>query len=411
MSNVKETEEELKINENLRSKLEDQELGTHMCCIYRNKEEQLSALSSFVSLGIEKNEKCLYIVDDRTKEEVIETFKRTGLDVEKFIETNQFEFMTKSDSYLKDGYFDPDEMIELIKEAQKQALEEGYDGLRLTGEMTWVFSDVPGVERLMEYETKLNEFLPEQKVIAMCQYNEKKFTPETLVDVLNTHPQVLIYTELHENLFYLPPKVFKAQQEGKVTQEHYESMKEDIDQRTRLKKEEKRAKKHLGKEKEKAQKYFDIADVIIVVIDEDGKTEEINQKGCEIVGYDKEEIIGKPWYENFVPERIRKDVLEDTRKPIMDGRIDEGNRYENPILTKDGEEKIISWRNTVLRNDNGEIIGTLSSGMDITDRKMMEEELRESEEKFRSYVENAPNGVFVVDKKGNYLEVNKAACD
>jgi len=79
MGNEKELGEGLRIDENLKSRLEDQDLGTHICCIYRNKEEQLSALSSFMSLGIERNEKCLYIFDDRTKEEVVELPGLAGL--------------------------------------------------------------------------------------------------------------------------------------------------------------------------------------------------------------------------------------------------------------------------------------------------------------------------------------------
>ncbi|MEF8874283.1 MAG: MEDS domain-containing protein [Candidatus Thermoplasmatota archaeon] len=404
MEDKKELEEKLRVNESLESELEEQELGTHMCCIYRDKEEQLSALSSFMSLGIERNEKCLYVVDDRTKKEVIEAFEELGFDVEKFVGSGQFEFITKSESYLKDGYFDPDEMIELIDKAQKKALDEGYNGLRLTGEMTWVFSDVPGVERLMEYETKLNEFLPDQKVIAMCQYNEEKFAPETLVDVLNTHPTVLIYTELHENSFYMPPEVFKAQQEGKVTREHYESMKEDVIERTRLRSEEKRAKKRLEKEKKRAQKYLDIADVIIVVINKDQKVEEINQRGCEILGYDKEEIIGKNWFKNFLPERISREVIEDSFKALEEGKIEERKRYENPILTKDGEERMISWRNTVLRDDDGEIIAILSSGMDITERK-------KAEEKFKKLFNASPDPIYLVDQDGVFEEVNEAAAE
>ena len=245
MADERELNEKLEINENLKSRLKDQDLGTHICCIYRNKEEQLSALSSFMSLGIERNEKCLYVVDDRTKEEVIEAFESLGFDVEDFVESGQFEFMTKSESYLKDGYFDPDEMINLLEEVKDEALEEGYDGLRVTGEMTWFFSDMPGVERLMEYETKLNEFLPNKKVIALCQYNEEKFEPETLVDVLHTHPKVLIYNDLYTNIHYMPPEVFKAQQEGRVTREHYEAMKENTIRQTRLRREEEKAEEKL----------------------------------------------------------------------------------------------------------------------------------------------------------------------
>lgn len=117
-------EKELSIDERLMGKLEDQDMGTHICCIYRNRGEQLSALSSFMSLGIEKNEKCLYVVDDRTKGKVVEAFESLGFDVESFVESSQFEFMTKSESYLKDGYFDLDEMINLFEETKEQALEK-----------------------------------------------------------------------------------------------------------------------------------------------------------------------------------------------------------------------------------------------------------------------------------------------
>ncbi|KXA96801.1 hypothetical protein AKJ39_04120, partial [candidate division MSBL1 archaeon SCGC-AAA259J03] len=181
---------------------------------------------------------------------------------------------------------------------------------------------------------------------------------------------------------------------------------------TRLRREEEKAKKRLEEEKERAQKYLDIAGTIIVVIDEnrkDRKVVEINQRGCEILGYDKEEIIGKDWYENFVPERVRKDVLEDTRKPLMNGRVEEGKKYENPVLTKDGEERIISWENTVLRNDNGKIIGTLSSGMDVTERKKAEEELRKSEREKSLILESSPNLIVYQNLDHEIIWANESA--
>ncbi len=407
MKDKEEIEENLSINESLRSELKDQDLGTHLCCIYRDEEEQLSALSPFIFLGIKRNEKCLYVVDDRTKKEVIEGFKDLGFDVESFIESGQFEFMTKSESYLKDGYFDPGKMIDLLEECKEKALEEGYSGLRVTGEMTWFFTDVPGVERLMEYEKKLNEFLPEQKIIALCQYNEKKFEPEILVDVIRSHPKVLIYDQLHENSYYMPPQLFSAKMNGEVTLEHYESMKEDIIQRTHLRKKEKKTKKRLEKEKEKAQRYFDIAGVMIVVLNRDNEVEEINQRGCEILGYDKDEIIGKDWYENFVPERLRKDVIEEAGKPLMEGKVEEGKQYENPVLTKDGEERIISWKNTVLRNDEGEITGTLSSGMDITGRIRAEKEKRKVMREKERIMDTVPDIIYKLDEEGRMVEWNE----
>ncbi len=367
----------MEVSEELRKEFEKQDLGSHMCNIYRNKEEQLSILSLFMSLGIKKNEKCLYIVDDRTKEEIVDAFKREGFNVEEWRKSDQFVFMTKSESYLKNGYFDPHKMIRLLENAQNEALEEGYAGLRLTGEMTWFFSDMPGVERLMEYESKLNEFLPDSKVVALCQYNEKKFSPEILVDVIRTHPYVIIYDDLHWNPYYMPPSLFTAKLRGKVTWEHCEKMKKEIIRRTQMKRREKEAKRKLTRERDRAQNYLETAEVMMVVIDRNGNVIQANRKASEVLGYDKEEIIGKNWFENFIPEREREEIWNVFQEIITN--ITDGFEYfENPVLTKNGKEKIIVWHNSILKDEQREIIGTLSSGMDITERKKAEQELQKN---------------------------------
>ena len=131
-------------------------------------------------------------------------------------------------------------------------------------------------------------------------------------------------------------------------------------------------------ERNKAQQYLNIAGVIIVAINRQGIVSLINQKGCAVLGYKEEEIIGKNWYDLVVPEEIREE-RKDVLKQVMDGKKEEVEDYENTIITKSGEERIIVWHNTTLRDEEGNIIGTLSSGNDITQRKQTEEELIRSE--------------------------------
>ncbi len=134
----------------------------------------------------------------------------------------------------------------------------------------------------------------------------------------------------------------------------------------------------LREERNKAQQYLNIAGVIIVAINDDGIVSLINRKGCSVLGYKEEEIIGKNWFDLCVPEEDRKD-RKDIFKKVMAGEIEEAEDYENSIITKSGEERIIAWHNTTLTDEKGHNIGTLSSGKDITQRKQTEEELIRSE--------------------------------
>jgi len=134
----------------------------------------------------------------------------------------------------------------------------------------------------------------------------------------------------------------------------------------------------LREERNKAQQYLNIAGVIIVAINDKGVVTLINKKGCNVLGYKEEKIIGNNWFDLCVPEREKKE-RKDTFKKVMAGKIEEAEDYENSIMTKSGEERIIAWHNTTLTDEKGNIIGTLSSGKDITKRKQTEEELIRSE--------------------------------
>jgi len=131
----------------------------------------------------------------------------------------------------------------------------------------------------------------------------------------------------------------------------------------------------IRKSKNKAQNYLDIAGVILLVINSDKNVTLINRKGCEVLGYSEEEILGKNWFENFVPERRKKGISLIFDR-LISGEIKSVEYTEDIILSKNGEERIIAWHNTPIKNDSDEIIGTLSSGEDITERKYMEKNLK-----------------------------------
>lgn len=136
----------------------------------------------------------------------------------------------------------------------------------------------------------------------------------------------------------------------------------------------------LRRERDKAQEYLDLVGVIVVALDTKGQVVLINRKGCEILGYKEHEILGKDWVTNFVPRHIRKGI-DTHRKRVLAGDIEAVDYYENPIATRIGEERVISWTNITLRDEHGKMTGTLSAGSDVTEyirtEKRLESSMRE----------------------------------
>jgi len=189
---------------------------------------------------------------------------------------------------------------------------------------------------------------------------------------------------------------------------HIQSIARDIRER-------KKAEEQQQLERERIQKYLDVAGVILVALDQNHRVSLINRKGCEVLGYTEAEILGNDWMETFLPTEIQlpaKHVFEQ----LMRRDVDPVEYYENPVVTKDGKERIIAWHNTLLVDDFGNRIGTLSSGEDITISKKTEDALKASEERYRLLFNKSNDAVTLhgltpdgqMDK---YLEVNDVMCE
>jgi PAS domain S-box-containing protein len=169
--------------------------------------------------------------------------------------------------------------------------------------------------------------------------------------------------------------------------------------------ERKRAEKQLQQEKDRAQRYLDVAGVMFVANDVNARVTLINKKGCEILGYEQEEIIGQNWFDILIPERARDDVKEVFNK-LISGYVLPVEYFENPVLTKSGEERIIAWHNVILKDGAGNVIGILASGEDITGRKQAEESLRASEERYRLLAENVRDVIWSTDMNLRFTYVS-----
>ncbi|MGB8657169.1 MAG: PAS domain S-box protein [Candidatus Zixiibacteriota bacterium] len=152
---------------------------------------------------------------------------------------------------------------------------------------------------------------------------------------------------------------------GKVT--GYVSVNRDITQR-------KEAENALRLEKERAQRYLDIAGAMMLVVDADGKVTLINRKGCEILEYQENEIVGKKRFDSFLPGRHRREVKQAFDK-MVSREMEPVEYAEGVVLTKSGEERVMAWQNALLTDEAGSVTGAIISGVDITDRKRAEEQI------------------------------------
>ncbi|MBN1326434.1 MAG: PAS domain S-box protein, partial [Candidatus Cloacimonetes bacterium] len=162
------------------------------------------------------------------------------------------------------------------------------------------------------------------------------------------------------------------------------------------------------REKNKAQNYLDVAGVILLVINNQENVVLINKKGCETIGLPAEKIIGLNWFDNFLPEEIRETVRHDFHQ-ILRNKLSQHKFYESEIITSNNLRKTILWQNTVLTDDEGQITGTLSSGEDITQSKLAEFKLMESERRLKKIIENNPDGIIFLAHDNSILYVNKMA--
>ena len=165
-----------------------------------------------------------------------------------------------------------------------------------------------------------------------------------------------------------------------------------------------RTEEVLRAERDKAQTYLDIAGVILVVLSADQTVSLINRRGCEILGYEEEDIVGQNWFDTFIPEQEREKVRAAFDR-LITGEEEFAETFENAVLTQSGEKRTIGWRNALLRDSMGNVTGTLSSGEDITERQWAEEQLRQQHQFLETILNSLPYPFYVINVEDYSVEM------
>jgi signal transduction histidine kinase/ActR/RegA family two-component response regulator len=179
--------------------------GDHLCLIYRSAAEQTAALIPYLKAGLAAGERCLFVGHGTSSRRLERALTEGGVDVTGECDRGSLVFVTQRDTWLPGGRFDPGTMMDMLRQAEQQALDDGFSGLRATWNMGWLLEGTPGADRLIEYEAHLNRFLAGSRTCALCRYSREGSSPDTIQGALHTHPLAVLGEQICPNAYYEPP--------------------------------------------------------------------------------------------------------------------------------------------------------------------------------------------------------------
>jgi hypothetical protein len=180
----------------------------HACAFFHSRDEEERVLLPFAKEGIAAGDKFFHVLDSNYHQERRHALLDGGIDVPAAEQFGQLEMRPWEQAYLRGGRFDQNAMLNLIEQILTEGRQQGFGLTRLWANMEWALQDLPGVHDIVEYETRLNHVLPKYDDVVVCTYDITKFSASVVMDILRTHPQVIIGGVLQQNPFWVSPDEF-----------------------------------------------------------------------------------------------------------------------------------------------------------------------------------------------------------
>jgi DcmR-like sensory protein len=181
----------------------------HVCAFFSDLDEEHRVLRSFFKEGFDRGEKEVHIVEAEKRDDYVKRLAETGVNAQELIEIGKLEVLPWTDMYVRDHRFDQDAMLASVEKLIQSGTDAGYARTRLVGHhMDWLFLDKPAVSNLVEYEARLNHLLSNYDDPVICNYDLSKFSASVAMNIMRTHPLVIIGGLLRENPYFVPPEQF-----------------------------------------------------------------------------------------------------------------------------------------------------------------------------------------------------------
>ena len=186
------------------------ELGDvrHVCAFFNSDDEEYRVLLPFIKDGFECGDKAIHVVNPDQQGDHLQRLAAIGIDPKVAQQSGQLELRSNTETYLRDGRFDKERMLEAFEQMASGKAEEGFPLSRICCRMDWAVEGRSNTEDLVEFESRVNDLWRRHDDAVICTYHLGKFRGDTVIDIMRTHPMIIIGGILQKNPFFVPPEEF-----------------------------------------------------------------------------------------------------------------------------------------------------------------------------------------------------------
>ena len=180
----------------------------HVCAFFNSDDEAYRVLLPFIQSGFECGDKAVHVVNPDQRDDHVERLAAVGIDATAKQQSGRLELRTNVETYLQDGNFDPDRMLEVFEQLASDSAKSGFPLSCIVCQMDWAAEGHSHIDSLIQFESRVNDVWDRHDDAVICVYYLRNFTGDTVIDIMRTHPMVIIGGILQQNPFFVPPQEF-----------------------------------------------------------------------------------------------------------------------------------------------------------------------------------------------------------
>ena len=180
----------------------------HVCAFFNNDEEEYRILLPFIMDGMKCGDKAVHVLNPEQRQDHLQRLTAAGIDPEAAQQSGQLELRTNTEVYLPDGRFDQDRMLKVFEQLASGNASGGFPLSRICCRMDWAVDDRSRVDDVIEFESRVNDVWLHHDDAVICTYHLGQFSGDAVIDIMRTHPMVIIGGILQQNPFFVPPDEF-----------------------------------------------------------------------------------------------------------------------------------------------------------------------------------------------------------